>query len=282
MAVFDLWLWSLLALVLLPGVLVYFGLHVVGRGIIFVDLALAQIAALGVCVAIVMGEHTGGHPHTYLMSLLFTLFGAALFAWTRFRHPRVPQEAIIGIIYVVAAAAATVVLSRTAEGDEALKSLLLGNILLVSKAEVLRTFTLFAVIALIHYLLRGRFLMNTFREEEARRLGVRLRLWDFLFYATFGLVVTSFVQIVGVYLVFSYLIVPAVCGAILSERILTRLIIGWTVALVTGVAGLLMSVEIESLDLPTGPTIVCLFGVTLLLCGGLAWKKKRDEQPGAV
>jgi len=280
---FEFWLWPLLAIVLLPGLLVYFGLHVVERGIIFVDLALAQIAALGVCVAIVIGEHSGGHPHTYLMSLLFTLFGAALFSWTRFRHPRVPQEAIIGIIYVVAAAAATVVLSRTGEGDEALKGLLLGNILLVSKAEVLRTFTLYAVIALIHYLLRGRFLMITFREEEARRLGVRLRLWDFVFYATFGLVVTSFVQIVGVYLVFSYLIVPAVCGAILSERILTRLIIGWTVALVTGVAGLLMSVEIESLDLPTGPTIVCLFGVAVLLCGGLAWRKKRSqEQPGAA
>ena len=277
MVLFDLWLWPLLAVVLLPGLLVYFGLHVVGRGVIFVDLALAQIAALGVCVAIVIGEHSGSHPHTYLMSLLFTLFGAALFSWTRFRHLRVPQEAIIGIIYVVAAAAATVILSRTAEGDEALKSLLLGNILLVSKVEVLGTFTLYAVIALIHYLLRGRFLMITFREEEARRQGVRLRLWDFIFYATFGVVVTSFVQIVGVYLVFSYLIVPAVCGAILSERIQTRLIIGWIVALVTGVTGLLMSVEIETLDLPTGPTIVCLFGVTLLLCGGLAWKKKRDR-----
>ncbi len=282
MDLFEFWLWPLLAIVLLPGLLVYFGLHVVERGIIFVDLALAQVAALGVCVAIVIGEHSGGDPHTYLMSLLFTLFGAALFSWTRFRHPRVPQEAIIGIIYVVAAAAATVVLSRTGEGDEALKGLLLGNILLVSKAEVLRTFTLYAVIALIHYLLRGRFLMITFREEEARRLGVRLRLWDFVFYATFGLVVTSFVQIVGVYLVFSYLIVPAVCGALLSERILTRLIIGWAVALVTGVAGLLMSVEIETLDLPTGPTIVCLFGVTLLLCGGLAWKKTRQAQPGAA
>ena len=277
MVLFDLWLWPLLALILLPGLLVYFGLHVVGRGIIFVDLALAQIAALGVCVAIVMGTHSGGHSHTYLMSLLFTLLGAALFSLTRFRHPRVPQEAIIGIVYVVAAAAATVILSRTAEGDEALKSLLLGNILLVSKVEVLRTFALFVIIALIHYLLRERFLMNTFREGEARRLGVRLRLWDFIFYATFGVVVTSFVQIVGVYLVFSYLIVPAVCGALLSERILTRLIIGWTVALVTGVAGLLMSVEIETLDLPTGPTIVCLFGVTLLLCAGLAWKKGRHS-----
>ncbi len=271
MDLFEFWLWPLLAVVLLPGLLVYFGLHVVGRGIIFVDLALAQMAALGVCVAIVIGEHSGGHPHTYLWSLLFTLLGAALFSWTRFKHKSVPQEAIIGIIYVVAAAAATVVLSRTGEGDEALKGLLLGNILLVNKAEVLRTFALFVVIGLIHYGLRTRFLMNTFHEDEARRLGVRVRLWDFVFYATFGLVVTSFVQIVGVYLVFSYLIVPAVCGAILSDKILTRLIIGWAVALATGVAGLLLSVEVESLDLPTGPTIVCLFGVTLLLCGGLAW-----------
>lgn len=281
MDLFEFWLWPLLAILLLPGLLVYFGLHVVARGVIFVDLALAQIAVLGVCVALVIGEHSSGDPHTFLMSLLFTLFGAALFSWTRFRHPRVPQEAIIGIIYVVAAAAATVVLSRTGEGDEALKGLLLGNILLVSKAEVLRTFALYVVIALIHYRLRARFLLITFQEEDARRQGIRLRLWDFVFYATFGLVVTTFVQIMGVYLVFSYLIVPAVCGAILSGKILTRLVIGWTVALVTGVVGLLMSVEIETLDLPTGPTIVCLFGVALLLCAGLAWKQTRGDQTHA-
>jgi zinc/manganese transport system permease protein len=263
--IFDLWLWPLLALVLLPGVLVYFGLHVVQRGVIFVDLALAQIAVLGVCVALVMGEHSGGHPHTYLMSLLFTLVGAALFSWTRFRHPRVPQEAIIGIIYVVAAAAATLVLSRSAEGDEALKSLLLGNILLTSRAEVLRTFALFSAIALLHFVLRKQFLRNSFHEEEVRAAGGRLRLWDFLFYATFGVVVMSFVQIAGVYLVFSYLIVPAVCGALLSATIRWRLIIGWSVALIAGVVGLLLSVEVESLDLPTGPTIVCVFGVILLL-----------------
>ncbi|MEE9229390.1 MAG: metal ABC transporter permease [Acidobacteriota bacterium] len=105
-----------------------------------------------------------------------------------------------------------------------------------------------------------------------------MRLWDFIFYVTFGLVVTSFVQIMGVYLVFSYLVVPAVCGAVLSERILTRLIIGWTVARATGVARLLMSVEIETLDLPTGPTIVCVFGLALLLCAGLAWKKRSGSR----
>lgn len=269
MSLFDLWLWPLLALVLLPGLLVYLGLHVVQRGIIFVDLALAQIAALGVCVALVLGQHAGGHEHTYLLSLLFTLAGAALFSWTRFRHPLVPQEAIIGIIYVVAAAAATLVLSHSAEGDEALKSLLVGNILLVSRGEVLRTFGLYVLIAAVHYLMRDRFLTCTFDEEAARRRG-NLRLWDFAFYSTFGIVVTSFVQIAGVYLVFSYLIVPAVCGALLSTRIATRLAIGWTVAFAAGVSGLLVSIGLEGLDLPTGPTIVCAFGLALLICGAVA------------
>jgi len=272
---FELWLWPLLALVLLPGLLVYFGLHVVERGVIFVDLALAQIAALGVCFAIAFDPHPGHHPHTYLLSLAFTLVGAALFSWTRFRHPRVPQEAIIGIIYVVAAAAATLVLSRTAQGDEAMKDLLLGNILLVGRDEVIRVCALYAPIALFHYLLRGRFLVNSFREADARRRGVAVRRWDFLFYATFGLVVVSFVQIAGVYLVFSYLIVPAVCGALLAVRIRPRLVIGWTVALLAGIAGLLLSVQLHRLDLPTGPTIVCVFGVLLLLSTAVAAIRQR-------
>src|SRR5262245_47121342 len=153
MEILTLWLWPLLALILLPGLLVYFGLHVVERGIIFVDLALAQIAALGVCVAVALGAHPG-HDALPWVSLVFTLLGAALFAWTRFRHPRVPQESIIGIIYVVSAAAATLVLSHTAEGDEALKNLLVGNVLLVTHAEVLRTFALFAAPAILRVLLR--------------------------------------------------------------------------------------------------------------------------------
>jgi zinc/manganese transport system permease protein len=269
MEVFTLWLWPLLALVLLPGLLVYFGLHVVERGIIFVDLALAQIAALGICAAIALGAHPGHDALPWVLSTLFTLLGAALFAWTRFRHPRVPQESIIGIIYVVAAAAATLVLSRTAEGDETLKNLLVGNVLLVTKAEVLRTFGLFAAIAAVHVLLRRKFLLATFHEDEARARGMALRAWDFLFYATFGLTVTSFVQIAGVYLVFSYLIVPAVCGALLSADIRGRLFIGWAVALVAGLSGLLLSVNVESLDLPTGPTIVCCFGALLVVSAAI-------------
>jgi zinc/manganese transport system permease protein len=266
MEIFTLWLWPLLALILLPGLLVYFGLHVVERGIIFVDLALAQIAALGICVAIAMGSHPGHDVLPYVLSVVFTLLGAGLFAWTRFNHPRVPQESIIGIVYVVAAAAATLVLSHSAEGDEALKNLLVGNVLLVTKKEVLRTFGLFAAIGIVHVLLRKRFLMVTFHEDQAKAKGIALRPWDFLFYATFGLTVVSFVQITGVYLVFSYLIVPAVCGALLSAHIRTRLLIGWVVAFVAGVSGLLLSVKLESLDLPTGPTIVCCFGGLLIAC----------------
>jgi zinc/manganese transport system permease protein len=277
MELFTLWLWPFLALLLLPGILVYFGLHVVERGIIFVDLALAQVAALGICVAIFLGAHPGHDVLPYALSLVFTLLGAALFALTRFRHSRVPQEAFIGIIYVVAAAAATLVLSHSAEGDEEIKNLLVGNILLVNRAEVLRAFSLFAAVGILHYFLRARFLGITFRDRKVPGLGIPLRLWDFLFYGTFGVVVTSFVQIAGVYLVFSYLIVPAVCGALLCETIRGRLLVGWSVAFVAGLAGLTTSVKAETLDLPTGPTIVCFFGLLLLICGAISAVRGRGR-----
>jgi zinc/manganese transport system permease protein len=278
---FTLWLWPLVALIALPAILVYFGLHVVGRGIIFVDLALAQIAALGIATAVLLGAHPDHGVLPYALAIGFTLAGAALFSLTRFRHPRVPQEAIIGIIYIVAAAAATLVLSRTAAGDEEIKNLLVGNILLVSRSEVLRTLALYLAVGALHYFLRRKFHLLSFDTEEAERQGMSIRLWDFLFYATFGLVVTSFVRIAGVYLVFSYLIVPAVCGALLSSRTAARLAIGWGVALTAGVTGLLLSTQWQSMDLPTGPTIVCLFGGFLILSGATAFGRSRRASKSA-
>jgi zinc/manganese transport system permease protein len=272
---FTLWLWPLVALIALPAILVYFGLHVVGRGIIFVDLALAQIAALGIATAILLGADPDHGVLPYALAIGFTLAGAALFSLTRFRHPRVPQEAIIGIIYIVAAAAATLVLSRTAAGDEEIKNLLVGNILLVSRSEVLRTLGLYLAVGVFHLGLRRKFHLISFDTEEAERQGMSVRLWDFLFYATFGLVVTSFVRIAGVYLVFSYLIVPAVCGALLSSRTAVRLAIGWAIALTAGVTGLVLSTQWQSMDLPTGPTIVCIFGGLLILSGTIAFGRSR-------
>jgi zinc/manganese transport system permease protein len=282
MEIFTLWLWPLLALLLLPGLLVYLGLHIVERGVIFVDLALAQIAALGVAVAILMGIDPAHDPLTYLVALLFTFVGAAIFALTRFRHVRVPQEAIIGIVYIVSAAASVIVLSKTAEGDETIKNLLVGNILLVTKSAVLKTLVLFVVISLFHLRYRRRFMQVSFDLEGAIAQGVNAKLWDFLFYITFGFAVTSFVQIAGVYLVFSYLIVPAVCGALLSARPSARLAIGWTVALFAGVSGLLLSTQWKAMDLPTGPTIVCIFGFLLILVGMRSLAFRGRIQPTAA
>jgi zinc/manganese transport system permease protein len=284
--ILNLWLWPLLALVLLPGLLVYLGLHVVERGVIFVDLALAQVAALGVAVAILLGAHPEHDRLPYAMALLFTFLGAALFALTRFRHIRVPQEAIIGIVYIVCAAASVMVLSRTASGDEDIKNLLLGNILLVTRTDVLQTFGLFAAIAAFHFVFRRQFLLLSFDLEGALAQGLSTRLWDFLFYISFGFVVTSFVQIAGVYLVFSYLIVPAVCGALLSGQIAIRLAIGCAVALAAGITGLILSTQWASMDLPTGPTIVCAFGICLMLSGVLTWVLRHRSgsiavQPGS-
>lgn len=253
--------WPLIACLLLPGLLVYLGLHIVQREIIFVDLALAQVAALGACVGILLHyEPTSGT--SYALSLGFTLIGAGLFTLTRTGHHRVPQEALIGIVYVVTAALGILLLSRSPEGNEELRRTLIGEVLLVTPAQVLRTFGLYVVIAAIHILFRRKFLMISFAPAEAGASGISIRGWDFLFYALFGWVVTSFVQIGGVLLVFSFLIVPAVCANFLAGSLRAKLLIGWVTATVASVAGLYSS---YTLDLPTGAAIVCTLGVALLL-----------------
>ena len=264
--------WPLIACLLLPGMLVYLGLHIVRREVIFVDLALAQVAALGTSLCLMLG-HEGHEWHTYFWSLGFTLVGAALFALTRnAKHHRVPQEALIGIVYVVAAAAGLLLLSRSAEGNEELRRLLIGDILLVTPKEVLGTFGIFAAIGAVHFVFRKQFIKLSFAPEQAEAEGMAMRLWDFIFYALFGLVVTSFLQIGGVLLVFSYLIVPAVCANFLAARLGALLLIGWLVATVAGVVGL--GIAFKS-DLPTGATIVCTLGAMLVLCWIAALLSKR-------
>ncbi|MDQ6809574.1 MAG: metal ABC transporter permease [Verrucomicrobiota bacterium] len=257
----DVMLWPILACVLLPWLLVYLGLHVVQRGIIFIDIAMAQMASLGICVALLLRLDLQS-PVTFAIALGFTLIGAAIFSYTGKRASQVPQEAIIGIAYVVAAAAAVLLLSRAAEGDEQIKTMLVGNILLVTPLEVAKCFGLFALVGILHFVLRRNFLLVSFDRHAAYEKGLRVRWWDFLFYAAFGLVVTSFVRIAGVLLVFSYLIVPAVCGISLARTLVKRLLIGWVVALIGGVAGLYFSFWG---DLPSGAAIVCTFGALLIL-----------------
>lgn len=253
--------WPMIACLLLPGILVYYGLHIIRREVIFVDLALAQVATLGTCVCLYLG-HEADDPHNYVWSLGFTLAGALLFTFTRpAKHARVPQEALIGIIYVVAAAAGILLLSKSPHGKEELQRTLVGDLLTVSPDQIWKTAGLYAVIGAVHFVFRQRFIALSFDHARAEASGMRVRLWDFLFYALFGLIVTSFVQIGGVLMVFSYLIVPAACGTYLGNSLGARLVIGWITATAASFAGLYASFR---LDVPTGAAVVCMLGVALL------------------
>ncbi len=252
------------ASLILTGIHAYLGVHVVERGVIFVDLSLAQIAALGATIALLL-PFTGQDPHgpwVYWISLTFTFIGAAIFSTIRSRRARIPQEAIIGISYAVASAAAILAMSKATSESEHLKDMLVGNILAVSWPEVGHTALLYALVGLFHYTFRRQFLAISISHEKAEAAGLNVKLWDFLFYASFGFVVTSSVSIAGVLLVFCYLIVPSVAAMLYSEHIGRRLAIGWSMGTIVSALGIYLSVH---LDLPTGATMVCTFGLVLIL-----------------
>jgi len=261
MEIFLFLLAPLAASLILTGIHAYLGVHVVERGVIFVDLALAQIAALGAIVALIIGLDPHG-ASAYWISLGFTFFGAFIFSVAKSKRAHIPQEAFIGIAYAVASAAAILAMSKATGETEHLKDMLVGNILAVSWMEVARTAVLYGVIGLFHFIFRKRFLLISMNPREAEAQGISIRLWDFLFYASFGLVVTSSVAIAGVLLVFCYLIVPSVAAMLFTDRIGPRLAIGWTMGTLVSALGVVLSVK---LDTPTGATIVCTFGVVLVL-----------------
>ena len=252
------------ASLILTGIHAYLGVHVVERGVIFVDLSLAQIAALGATIALLLPV-TGGDPHApvvYWISLLFTFIGAAVFATIRVRRARIPQEAIIGICYAVASAAAILAMSKATSESEHLKDMLVGNILAVSWPEVRKTALLYGAIGVFHFVFRRQFLAISMGHHTEAYHGLSVRLWDFLFYASFGFVVTSSVAIAGVLLVFCYLIVPSVAAMLYADSIGRRLAIGWSMGTLVSALGVYLSLI---LDLPTGATIVCTFGVVLII-----------------
>src|SRR5215467_215287 len=244
MEILQFLIWPFVASLILTGIHAYLGVHVVERGVIFVDLALAQIAALGATVAILIGlsPHGGG---AYWLSLAFTFVGAAIFAFARTRHGHIPQEAFIGIAYAVASATAILAMSKATGETEHLKDMLVGNILAVSMHDVAKTAVLYGVIGIFHYVFRKQFLLISTDPEQAESKGLSIRLWDFLIYASFGFVVTSSVAIAGVLLVFCYLIVPSVGAMLYSEHVGTRLAIGWTMGTLVSALGVYLSLKID-------------------------------------
>jgi zinc/manganese transport system permease protein len=257
----SLLIWPFAATVVVVAIHAYLGLHVVEREVIFVDLSLAQTAALGTAVATLFG-HEPQSLYAYGLALAFAVLGAAIFSITRSDSHRIPQEAIIGIVYAVSAAASVLVLNNSPHGAEDIKEILVGSLLAVNAHDVLRLTVLYTAVGVLHWFWRKRLLLISEHPEEAARQGVNLRLWDFLFYVVFGLVVTNSVRIVGVLLVFSYLIVPAVAAKLLATRIASRLAISWAMGFLASLAGLWLS---GVKDVPPGAMIVCLLGLGLLL-----------------
>jgi len=248
----------------LAGIHVYLGMHVLQREVIFIDLSLAQIAALGATVAAVTSAHDEpGGLRANLLAFAFTVVGATIFAFTRRARRRVPQEAIIGIVYAVASAACVLVMSQSAHETERIKDMLVGQLLSVTWRRVAFTAAEYALIGLVHTLIARRVIRISWAPEEAER-EMRVEWWDLLFYLLFGAVITTSVQVAGVLLVFTLLIVPAVITRLFSTRFLPRLFAGWGL----GMLGTCLGTAASWLwDLPTGAAVVVSFGLLLLVAG---------------
>jgi len=255
-----LWAPFLMCLVL-TGIHAYLGVHVLSREVVFVDIALAQIAALGATAAFLLGWEADTWE-SYAFGLSATFVGALVLALTRSRRRHVSQEAVIGVVYAVSSAAAVLLADRAAHGAEHVRAMLVGNLLAVRGPEVVEVAALYAAVGVFHWLCRRPFFLISTAPDTAYREGWRVRLWDFLFYASFGVVVTSSVRIAGVLLVFSYLIVPALAGIMLGRTIPAKLLIGWGFGTLVSVIGMTAS---AAFDLPTGATVVCAFGLTLVV-----------------
>ena len=264
----DVW-WAdpLLMCLVLTGIHGYLGIHVLKRKVIFVDLAMAQIAALGAAYGILLGfdpKHPDDTLALYFFSLGFTLVGAAVISLSRMRNERVPQEAFIGIVYAGASALAMLILAKTPTEGEQIKHMLVGSLLTVRWEKVLLTAAIYAVVGLFHWSFRRRFFAISEDPEAAQAAGISVRFWDFLFYVSFGFVITSSVSIAGVLLVFSYLVVPGVIAVMYADRTRVRIAIAWIVGTAVSVAGLVISYQG---DFPPGPSVVGAFTIALVVAG---------------
>ena len=260
----ELMLPPFVACMLLVAIHSYLGLHVLAREVIFVDLSLAQMAALGTVVALLVGV-TPDSKTAYFFALGFTAFGAALFSITRTAgHSRVPQEALIGIVYVVASAAAILVADKAPHGADAIHDILVGSLIWVTWATNLKLAIAYAVLGAFHVLFRKRFLTISFQPGEAERAGWRIRWWDFWFYLSFGVVITFSVPVGGVLMVFTFLVVPAAIAFLFTRNLRRLAIISWGSGALASALGLWASYRF---DLPTGPLIVCTYGLLLAIAG---------------
>jgi zinc/manganese transport system permease protein len=257
----DLMIPPIVAALVILSLHAYLGLHILAREVIFVDLAFAQIAALGTTVGLLLGIEVGT-PLSVLGAMGFTLVGAALFSFTRMDDSPVPQEAIIGIVYVVASAAVILVAGFTAEGAEHIKETLTGTLIWIDWPTIIKMGGVYLAVGVFHWVVRHKMLAVSFAPERVERL----RLWDFLFYVSFGIAISFSVDVAGVLMVFSSLVIPGVAALLFTNRFGVALILAWTAGAIAVVGGIAASFL---LDVATGPLLVCSFGAVLLFAFAL-------------
>jgi zinc/manganese transport system permease protein len=254
------WLLPSAAALILVATHTYLGLHVISRNVFFVDLALAQVAALGSTVAFLYGFDTNDSV-TYYVSLLFAVGGAWFFSVARLPDNRVPEEAIIGLTFAVASAGAILLSAENPHGAEHLRDMMTGSILVVSAREVGQAALVYGLIGVFHWVFRRPLLSVSIDRDGAKARGLRVRWWDFTFYLSFAIVITSSVRIAGVLLVFILLIAPAVCGVMFARGIRARLLVGWASGVLATTCGLGLSAR---MDWPPAPAISCVFAAILI------------------
>ena len=249
------------------------------RRVIFVDLALAQIAALGTIVGGLLGLMEGTAPAMFY-ALLFCLVGAALFALTRVRHDRIPQEAVIGLVYAITFALAILIVQKT-EGVEHMEGILVGSLLFVKWSDIISTVLAYGLIGVFHWIFWKKFLMISDNPEKAFENGINVRLWDFLFYATFGFVITFSTRVAGVLLVFVFLVAPAILAVIVTKRFGKQLLVGWISGTLVTVIGMYLSAH-PSIDLPCGPTVVSFYGGVLAISAVVVYLIRSQDKKVAL
>jgi zinc/manganese transport system permease protein len=277
MSAFELMAAPFAECLVLVAIHTYLGIHVLKRRVIFVDLALAQIAALGTTVGFLFGimpETTGA----LVFSMAFTFLGAAVFSITRFRSEQVPQEAIIGLTYAISCALAVLVVEKT-NGAEHLKDILVGNLLWVKWSDVALAAAVYLVVGAVHFAFRRQFLLISDDPDAAYRSGMPVRAWDFLFYLTFGVVIALSTRVAGVLLVFVFLVAPAILAFTLTSSLRLQLVIGWVAGTVVTVAGLYLSWK---LDLPSGPAVIAFYGIALALAGVVVFLWRAENRSRAA
>jgi zinc/manganese transport system permease protein len=273
------------ACLLLIIITVYFGIHVIEREIIFIDIALAQISALGSAVSLVINQLHGStraghdsHDSRTFLAYLFCLVAAGVFTLLKSRKIRIPMEAIIGIAYAVATTSTVIILDKGAGSDVHIHDMLAGNILWVSWHQIFRLVVVIAVVGVFHYVFRNKFKAVTIQYRD-KTSGDGLKLWDFLFYLTFGIVIVEAVNIGGILTIFAFLIIPSSISALFAKRWTSRILVGLLIGGLSAIFGLYLS---WIMDVPCSPTIILFLAVSLILSVFLRAIKKHIRVSGEV